>query len=150
MLQSMPTLKNPRHELFCQLTLQGAKYGWTQADIYKRAGCDRRPRRTTLDRPYHERKGDQNMTQDDWDQGDWGIAVAEALTDFGIEPHPDDIAGSLVPLLQEIDDYFSGDMRAAYHAMKARQIEFDYVESNYCNWRIRSGLSKIPEWKASR
>ena len=90
------------------------------------------------------------MSQDDWDQDDWGMAVAEALTDFGIEPHPDDIAGSLVPLLQEIDDYFSGDMRAAYHAMKARQIEFDYVESNYCNWRIRSGLSKIPEWKPSR
>jgi hypothetical protein len=90
------------------------------------------------------------MTQDDWDQDDWGMAVAEALADFGIEPHPDDMAGSLVPLLQEIDDYFSGDMRAAYHAMKARQIEFDYGESNYCNWRIRSGLSKIPEWKPSR
>ena len=24
------------------------------------------------------------------------------------------------------------------------------VESNYCNWRIRSGLSKIPQWKPSR
>jgi hypothetical protein len=90
------------------------------------------------------------MTQDDWDQEDWGMAVAEALmTDFGIGPHPDDI-GSLVPLLQEIDDYFSGDMRAAYHAMKARQIAFGYLESDYCNWRIRSGLSKIPEWKPSR
>jgi phage terminase small subunit len=31
-------LHNPKHENFCQLTLQGAKYGWTQADIYKRAG----------------------------------------------------------------------------------------------------------------
>src|ERR1700726_238677 len=34
----MPMLHNPKHENFCQLTLQGAKYGWTQADIYKRAG----------------------------------------------------------------------------------------------------------------
>ena len=31
-------LHNLKHENFCQLTLQGAKYGWTQADIYKRAG----------------------------------------------------------------------------------------------------------------
>jgi hypothetical protein len=34
----MPMLHNPKNESFCQLTLQGAKYGWTQADIYKRAG----------------------------------------------------------------------------------------------------------------
>jgi hypothetical protein len=31
-------LRNQKHENFSQLTLQGAKYGWTQAEIYKRAG----------------------------------------------------------------------------------------------------------------
>jgi phage terminase small subunit len=34
----MPALPSAKRELFCQLTLQGAKYGWSQADIYKRAG----------------------------------------------------------------------------------------------------------------
>jgi hypothetical protein len=34
----MPTLRNPRHELFCQLIPQGAKYGWTQGELYQRAG----------------------------------------------------------------------------------------------------------------
>jgi hypothetical protein len=34
----MPALRNQKHENFSQLTLQGAKYGWTQAEIYKRAG----------------------------------------------------------------------------------------------------------------
>jgi hypothetical protein len=34
----MPVLPNLKHENFCQLTLQGAKYGWTQADIHKRSG----------------------------------------------------------------------------------------------------------------
>ena len=66
-------------------------------------------------------------------------------TDFGILAHPDDCA-SLVPLLEEIDDYFSGDMRAAYRAMKARQIEFEY-ESRDCNWHLKADLSKIPIWK---
>ena len=32
------SLKNPRHELFCQLTPQGAKNGWTQGELYQRAG----------------------------------------------------------------------------------------------------------------
>jgi hypothetical protein len=34
----MPALKNPRHELFCQLIPQGAKNGWSQAEIYRRCG----------------------------------------------------------------------------------------------------------------
>jgi hypothetical protein len=34
----MPSLKNPRHELFCQLVPQGAKNGWSQAEIYRRCG----------------------------------------------------------------------------------------------------------------
>jgi hypothetical protein len=34
----MPQLKNAKHELFCRLTIEGTKFGWTQADIYKKAG----------------------------------------------------------------------------------------------------------------
>jgi len=34
----MPALRNPRHELFCQLIPQGVKNGWSQADIYRRCG----------------------------------------------------------------------------------------------------------------
>jgi hypothetical protein len=34
----MPTLRNPRHELFCQLIPQSAKFGWSQGEIYQRAG----------------------------------------------------------------------------------------------------------------
>jgi hypothetical protein len=34
----MPVLKNPRHELLCQLVPQGAKNGWSQATIYQKAG----------------------------------------------------------------------------------------------------------------
>jgi hypothetical protein len=34
----MPVLPNTKHENFCRLTVEGARYGWTQADIYKRAG----------------------------------------------------------------------------------------------------------------
>ena len=86
------------------------------------------------------------MTMDDPDSN-WMMEVCVALdTDFGILAHPDDCC-SLMPLLEEIDDYFSGDMRAAYRAMKARQIEFEYVD---CNWRLKSDLSKIPEWKPGR
>jgi hypothetical protein len=34
----MPPLKNQKHENFCRLTLEGSRFGWTQADIYKKAG----------------------------------------------------------------------------------------------------------------
>jgi hypothetical protein len=34
----MPALKNQKHEQFCQLTIRGAKHGWSQAEIYQRAG----------------------------------------------------------------------------------------------------------------
>jgi hypothetical protein len=34
----MPILKNPKHEAYCQLTVQGARYAWTQADIYVKSG----------------------------------------------------------------------------------------------------------------
>jgi hypothetical protein len=34
----MSQLANTKHENFCRLTIEGAKYGSTQADIYKRAG----------------------------------------------------------------------------------------------------------------
>jgi hypothetical protein len=34
----MSQLANIKHENFCRLIIEGAKYGWTQADIYKRAG----------------------------------------------------------------------------------------------------------------
>ena len=34
----MPTLKNPRHEQFVQLVVQGTLHGWTQGEIYQRAG----------------------------------------------------------------------------------------------------------------
>ena len=34
----MPILKNPRHEQFAQLVGKGAGYGWTQGEIYQRAG----------------------------------------------------------------------------------------------------------------
>jgi hypothetical protein len=34
----MSALKNQKHELFCQLAVRGAKYGWSQADIYLRSG----------------------------------------------------------------------------------------------------------------
>jgi hypothetical protein len=34
----MPALRNPKHELFCQLIPQGAKNGWSQAEIYRRCG----------------------------------------------------------------------------------------------------------------
>src|SRR6476620_10587560 len=79
----------------------------------------------------------------------WTQAVCVALdTDFGILAHPDDCA-SLVPLLDEIGDYFSGDMRAAHRAMKAREVEFEY-ESRDGNWHLKSDLSKIPEWKPGR
>jgi hypothetical protein len=39
----MPPLKNVRHENFCQLTIQGKRYGWSQAEIYQRSGytCDK-------------------------------------------------------------------------------------------------------------
>jgi hypothetical protein len=34
----MSALKNAKHEAFAQLTIRGTKYGWSQADIYQRAG----------------------------------------------------------------------------------------------------------------
>jgi len=34
----MPTLKNQKHENVAQLVIQGSRYVWSQADIYKRAG----------------------------------------------------------------------------------------------------------------
>ena len=34
----MPALKNPKWENFCQLTVQGMKHKWSQAEIYQRAG----------------------------------------------------------------------------------------------------------------
>ena len=34
----MPVLKNAKHEQFVQLVIQGARYGWSQAEIYQRAG----------------------------------------------------------------------------------------------------------------
>jgi hypothetical protein len=34
----MSQLANIKHENFCRLIIEGAKYGWTQVDIYKRAG----------------------------------------------------------------------------------------------------------------
>jgi len=34
----MPALRNPKHELFCQLIPQGTKNGWSQAEIYRRCG----------------------------------------------------------------------------------------------------------------
>jgi len=34
----MPQLKNPKWEAVAQLTVQGLKHGWTQAEIYQRAG----------------------------------------------------------------------------------------------------------------
>jgi len=34
-------LEHPEARKLCQLTLQGAKYGWTQAEIYKRAWISR-------------------------------------------------------------------------------------------------------------
>jgi hypothetical protein len=34
----MAVLSNIKRENFCRLTIEGAKYGWTQADIYMRSG----------------------------------------------------------------------------------------------------------------
>jgi hypothetical protein len=34
----MPALRNPKHEVFCQLMFEGAKYGWSQGLIYLKAG----------------------------------------------------------------------------------------------------------------
>ena len=34
----MPGLRNPKHEAFCQLTFEGARYGWSQGLIYVKAG----------------------------------------------------------------------------------------------------------------
>jgi hypothetical protein len=34
----MAPLKNQKHENFCRLTLEGARFGWTQGEIYQRAG----------------------------------------------------------------------------------------------------------------
>jgi hypothetical protein len=34
----MPALNNQKHENFAQLTVHGAKYGWSQGEIYQRSG----------------------------------------------------------------------------------------------------------------
>jgi hypothetical protein len=34
----MPALKNPRHELFAQLIVEGKKHGWSNGACYSRAG----------------------------------------------------------------------------------------------------------------
>jgi hypothetical protein len=34
----MPALTNPKHEAFCQLTFEGARYGWSQGLCYVKAG----------------------------------------------------------------------------------------------------------------
>jgi hypothetical protein len=38
----MAPLKNQKHENFCRLTIEGAKYNWSQSTIYSKAGypCD--------------------------------------------------------------------------------------------------------------
>ena len=38
----MPALANPKHENLCQLTVQGMKHKWSQAEIYQRAGYSAR------------------------------------------------------------------------------------------------------------
>jgi hypothetical protein len=83
---------------------------------------------------------DENLDGIDWH---WKVCV-DAMDWIGIAPHPDD-CGSLVPLYDEIDAYFDGDMRAAYYAIMSGAITFEHIpESNYCNWRIKiTG----PEWQ---